>query len=56
MWLMGWFVLDGHSYVTNNQEFFQYILQMEHFSAVKFAMGYQKKDKLSCDNKVSKSL
>ena len=32
-----------------------YIFQTERFSAVKFAMGYEKYD-LSCDTKISKSL
>ena len=28
------------------------IFQAEHFSAGKFAMGYEKKNELSCDSKI----
>ena len=42
--------------VTITRQVFTNIFQMEHFSAVKFAMGYEKKYELSCDSKISKSL
>ena len=44
----------SYGYITRH--IFINIFQMEHFSAVKFAMGYGKKYKLSCDTKIFKSL
>ena len=42
--------------VTITRHIFINIFQMEHFSAVKFDMGYEKKHELSYDSKISKSL
>ena len=42
--------------VTITRHVFINFFQREHFSAVKFAMGYEKKYDLSCDSKISKSL
>ena len=43
--------------VTITRHIFINIFQMEHFSAVKFAMGYEKNMSfLSCESKISKSL
>ena len=41
--------------VTITRHIFINFFQMEHFIAVKFAMGYEKNE-LSCDSKISKSL
>ena len=41
--------------VTITRHIFINLFQMEHFLAVKFAMGYEKNE-LSCDSKISKSL
>ena len=42
----------NHGY--HNQACFINIFQTKHFSAVKFAIDYEKKYKLSCDTKISK--
>ena len=41
--------------ITITKYVFINIFQMEHFSAVKFAMAYGKNMSLSCDTKISKS-
>ena len=41
--------------VTISRHIFINIFQTEHFSALKFALGYEKNE-LSCDTKISKSL
>ena len=41
---------------TITRHIFINIFQTEWFLAVKFAMGYEKNNELSCDTKISKSL
>ena len=42
--------------ITITRHIFINFFQMEHFSAVRYAMGYEKKKELCSDTKISKSL